>query len=135
MVMIPRTTFQTGALAGQAYKNVSAQTATPGQMLLMLYDGAIRFAKQAKEAIETGDPAAKGRYINKVMAIIDEFIAALDHESAPEFCANIEQLYLYLNDRLSYANSRMDVDALDEVIDHLAKLRESWGQAVATVGG
>lgn len=133
--MIPRATFQTGAMAGQAYKAVKTRTASPGQVLLMLYDGAIRFAKQAREAIVAGDPALKGRHIHRTMAIIDEFIAALDHEAAPEFCANIEQLYLYLNDRLLYANAHMDIAAVDEVIDHLVKLRDAWEQAVAQVGG
>lgn len=135
MVMVPRFGMQNGSLARQAYQSVNVQTASPGQILLRLYEGAIRFTKQAKEAIEAGDPAEKGKYISKTMAIIDEFIAALDHDQAPELCANLEQLYLFMIDQLSAANSTMNVEPLDLVLQHLNTLYDAWKQAVSETGG
>ena len=135
MVMVPRFGMQNGALARRAYQNVNVKTATPGQILLRLYEGAIRFTRQAKEAIEAGDPAEKGKYISKTMAIIDEFITALDHEKAPELCRNLERLYLFLIDQLTLANSNMDPAPLDIVIEHLSSLHETWEQAVRETGG
>lgn len=135
MVMIPRFGMQNGTLARQAYQNVNVQTATPGQILLRLYEGAIRFTRQAQDAIKAGDPAEKGKYISKTMAIIDEFITALDHETAPELCSNLERLYLFLIDQLTLANSKMDPEPLDVVLQHLSSLQEAWQQAVNQTGG
>lgn len=135
MVMAAQYGIQKGALARRAYQNVNVQTATPGQILLRLYEGAIRFTRQAQEAIEADDPAMKGQYISKTMAIIDELIAALDHSSAPELCANLERLYLFMIDQLSLANSKMDPEPLESVIEHLTSLHDTWKQAVAKVGG
>lgn len=135
MVMAAQYGIQKGALARRAYQNVNVQTATPGQILLRLYEGAIRFTRQAQDAIAADDPAMKGQYISKTMAIIDELIAALDHSSAPELCANLERLYLFLIDQLSLANSKMDPEPLDIVIEHLTSLLDTWKQAVAKVGG
>jgi len=130
MAGMPRVGFQSMARAGKAYKNVNARTATPGQILLKLYDGAIRFTRQAKMEIEAGNPGEKGKHISRTMAIIDEFIAALDHDQAPEFCANLEQIYMFCIDQLATANAKMDAEPLDTVIWHLTQLRDAWEQAV-----
>ena len=122
-------------LARRAYQRVEAQTTSPGQILLRLYDGAIRFTRQAEQAIEAGDPAEKGKYLGKAMAIIDEFITALDHDAAPELCANLEALYLYFIHQLTVANTTMDAAPCREVIAHLRSLRETWEQVVKQTGG
>jgi len=122
-------------LARRAYQRVEAQTTSQGQILLRLYDGAIRFTHQAEQAIEAGDPAEKGKYLGKAMAIIDELITALDHDAAPELCANLEALYLYFIHQLTVANTTMDAAPCREVIAHLTSLRETWEQAVKQTGG
>ncbi len=134
MVMIPKF-GQSRAMAQRAYRQVDAQTASPGQILLRLYDGAIRFTRQAQAAIEAGKPAEKGVYIHRTMAIIDELITALDHEAAPELCGNLERLYLYLIDQLTLANMRMDPGPCGEVIEHLTALQSAWEQAARETGG
>ena len=112
------------------YKKNKVLLSNPGEILLALYDGAIKFCKQARIAIENKNPAQKGQKIGSVMAILTELSATLDHERAPELCENLARLYDYLIDRLQVASSEMDLQALDEVTTHLEKLRETWGEAV-----
>lgn len=112
------------------YKKNKVLLSDPGEILLALYDGAIRFCKQARIAIENNNPAQKGQKIGSVMAILTELSATLDHDRAPELCDNLARLYDYLIDRLQTASGDMDVVPLDEVTVHLQKLRETWGEAV-----
>ncbi len=112
------------------YKKNKVLLSDPGEILLALYDGAIKFCKQARIAIETNNPAQKGQKIGSVMAILTELSATLDHDRAPELCDNLARLYDYLIDRLQTASGEMDVAPLDEVTVHLEKLRETWGEAV-----
>ena len=112
------------------YKKNKVLLSDPGEILLALYDGAIKFCKQARIAIETNNPAQKGQKIGSVMAILTELSATLDHDRAPELCDNLARLYDYLIDRLQAASGEMDVAPLDEVTVHLQKLRETWGEAV-----
>ena len=78
----------------QRYRAVKIQTASPAQIMLMLYDGAIRFALIAKKKIEEKDYAAKGTYISKVQAIVSELMSSLDF-MAPEFVNVRTALPLY----------------------------------------
>ena len=112
------------------YKKNKVLLSEPGEILLALYDGAIKFCKQARIAIETNNPAQKGQKIGSVMAILTELSATLDHDRAPELCENLSRLYDYLIDRLQEASSQMKLEPLDEVTTHLEKLRETWGEAV-----
>jgi flagellar protein FliS len=112
------------------YKRNKVLLSDPGEILLALYDGAIKFCKQARIAIENNNPAQKGQKIGSVMAILTELSATLDHDRAPELCDNLARLYDYLIDRLQVASGEMDVGPLDEVTVHLQKLRETWGEAV-----
>ena len=112
------------------YKKNKVLLSDPGEILLALYDGAIKFCKQARIAIENNNPAQKGQKIGSVMAILTELSATLDHDRAPELCDNLARLYDYLIDRLQTASGEMDVAPLDEVTVHLEKLRETWGEAV-----
>jgi flagellar protein FliS len=121
--------------ARRAYQNVNAQTASPAQILLRLYEGAIRFTRQAQQAIKDKKPAEKGVLICKTMAIIDELITALDHQQAPELCHQLERLYVYMLDQLSQANIKMDPEPLDQVLHHLTVLHEAWEQAARETGG
>jgi flagellar protein FliS len=112
------------------YKQNKVMLSSPGEILLALYDGAIRFCHQAKTAIEEKDPAVKGQRIGSVMAILTELSATLDHEQAPELCENLSKLYDYLIDRLQKASMNLDLEALDEVTQHLQRLRETWAEAI-----
>lgn len=135
MTLSSRVNLQTMTAARRAYENVNAQTASPTQILLRLYEGAIRFTRQAQQAIRDNKPAEKGILISKTMAILDEFIAALDHQQAPELCSQLERLYLFMIDQLAQANMKMDPEPLDLVLHHLTTLQEAWEQAAQETGG
>jgi len=112
------------------YKENRVMLSSPGEILLALYDGAIKFCRQARIAIEGNDPGTKGQKIGSVMAILTELSATLDFEKAPELCENLSRLYDYFIDRLQVAGRDMDVEPLDEVTAHLERLRDTWAEAV-----
>jgi flagellar protein FliS len=114
------------------YQDMKVQTASPAQIMIMLYDGAIRFSLQAKKKIEEKDFEGKGTFISKTQAIIDELMNSLDFNIAPELCSNLQQLYIYINERLTHANIKMEPEAMDEVIELLNTLRDGWKQALAS---
>ena len=120
--------------ASRRYFETSVQTANPGAVLLTLYDGAIRFCREAAEGIRAGDVARKGERIGRVMAIIAEFSATLDQTKAPELGARLVQLYDYMIGRLQHANHAMDAHAVEEVVGLLETLRDGWRGAVAQAG-
>ncbi len=112
------------------YQDMKVQTASPAQIMIMLYDGAIRFSLQAKKKIEDEDFEGKGVFISKSQAIIDELMNSLDFSIAPDLCANLQQLYIYINERLTDANINLDLVAIDEVIGLLNTLRDGWKEAL-----
>jgi flagellar secretion chaperone FliS len=116
------------------YQDMKVQTASPAQIMIMLYDGAIRFTLQAKKKIEEKDYEAKGILISKTQAIVDELMNSLNFSIAPDLCENLQKLYIYINEKLSEANIKRDLEILDEVIGLLSTLRDGWKQALAQEG-
>ncbi|MCA9672425.1 MAG: flagellar export chaperone FliS [Myxococcales bacterium] len=119
------------ALGARRYKQVGVETASPGQLLLALYSTAIRYARKAAQSIRNGDVVAKGTELQRVSAIVGELASTLDHAVAPELCGRLEQLYFYMQERLTYANVALDADAAEEVANLLTTLHEGWTEAVA----
>lgn len=113
-----------------AYQQSQIMTAMPGDILLALYDGAIRFVHLAKASIDAGDFAGKARAVNRATAILGELSSTLDKEQAPQVCGLLASLYGYYIDRLNRASVTMDAAPADEVLRHLSNLRETWQQAV-----
>lgn len=99
-------------------------------VLLLLYDGAIRFVKLAREQIEAGNTSAKEVSLSKVYAIISEFINSLDREQAPELCENLTQIYEFMLTKLTEANTNMDTEPLDIVLRYLTDMRHTWSEAI-----
>ncbi|MEE2787580.1 MAG: flagellar export chaperone FliS [Myxococcota bacterium] len=122
-----------GQSSFQRYRAVKIQTASPAQIMLMLYDGAIRFALIARKKIDEKDYAAKGTYLGKVQAILSELMSSLDFSVAPELCERLEQLYLYMMERLTKANLELDTQPVDEVVELLKTLREGWNEALTSL--
>jgi flagellar protein FliS len=114
------------------YQDMKIQTASPEQIMIMLYDGAIRFSLQAKKKMVDKDFEGKGIFISKTQAIIDELMNSLDFSIAPDLCSNLQQLYIYINERLTEANIKLDIEAVDEVVGLLNTLRDGWKQALVT---
>uniref|UniRef100_B8DS93 Flagellar protein FliS n=1 Tax=Nitratidesulfovibrio vulgaris (strain DSM 19637 / Miyazaki F) TaxID=883 RepID=B8DS93_NITV9 len=118
--------------AAHAYLQTQVTTTTQGELLLLLYDGAIKFLNQAKEKIAERDYAGKGILISKALDIVNELDASLNLEKGGELAENLHKLYFYCSTRLLNANLKMDVTFIDEVIKILSGLRGAYGQIVNT---
>jgi flagellar protein FliS len=123
------------AAAARKYRATQIESASPGQILLALYDGCLRFLRVAQQHIMAGDVAAKGIAISKAGAIIGELRGTLDHKIAPELCEGLDLLYCYFQEQLALANMKMDPAPLVPVLKMLGELRDTWAQAVGNVEG
>lgn len=119
----------------EKYKNMQIQTSTPGQLILMLYDGAIKFCKQAKKGIEEKNLMDANKYLIKIQDIVTELMISLDMKSGGEIAKNLSTLYDYMLSRLLEANMKKDIAIIDEVQKMFEDLREAWGEAVKKTGG
>jgi flagellar protein FliS len=116
--------------AADRYRQVQANTSTPGELLLALYDGLFRFLNSAKLCFEN-QQAPRGReLVGKAHAILSELLLALDHTASPELCANLAAVYDFALSRLSDANREGQTKPLDDVLRALTPLREAWALAV-----
>ena len=108
------------------YQETAVGTQSKGRLVVMLYDGAIKFMKLAVKELEAGDWAAKGTYINRAQDIINELNAVLDMEVGGEVAQNLRKLYLFSNRRLSEANAKRDPQMIREVITLMEELNQGW---------
>ncbi|MBE3598519.1 MAG: flagellar export chaperone FliS [Limnochordaceae bacterium] len=113
------------------YRKQQVETATPGQLIVMLYDAGIRNCKAAQEAIERKDRDASARHLLKAQDIVAELMSSLNVEAGGELGAKLLRLYEYMYRRLVHANVRKDAQAAKEVESLLAGLRDAWAQAAA----
>ncbi|WP_445002758.1 flagellar export chaperone FliS [Exiguobacterium alkaliphilum] len=111
-----------------AYQNNAVTTANPQELTLMLYDGALKFTRLAKLAIEQGNPDLKNTNIQKAQAIFQEMRLTLNKDIA--ISANLDSLYEYIWRRLLDANVKNDTLILDEVLDFTTELRDTWKEAM-----
>jgi len=111
------------------YMENQFKTATPGKLIVMAYDAAIRFARTAAEKMKVGRLDEQSANIIKVQKIILELISSLDSQADPALAANLEGLYMYVFDRLTFANVRDDQAALEEAIRILSDMRSVWAEA------
>jgi len=109
-----------------AYHDTSVSTQSKGRLIVLLYDGAIKFMKLAIEEIEARNYEAKGRYIARAQDIIDELNAVLDVDAGGEIAANLRKIYLFMSNHLSKANTECDPQMIREVITMMEELNESW---------
>jgi flagellar protein FliS len=114
----------------QKYKSTAVQTASREQLLLMMYAGAIKFIKLAKNAIAEGDIAAKGVNIGRAHDIVSELNNTLDHSVGGQISSNLEQLYMFMIDQLFLANLNNDPEPLDVVQNLLQTLCDGWREAI-----
>ncbi|MDD4549624.1 MAG: flagellar export chaperone FliS [Syntrophomonadaceae bacterium] len=114
------------------YKRATVETAAPGKLLLMLYDGAIKNIDNAKKAINSKDMNTAHEQIIKAQDIILELIATLNMDYA--IAKNLFSLYEYLHYQLVQANLNKDIKPLDEVKGFLVELRETWEAAIKKAG-
>lgn len=108
----------------------TVNAASPEQLMLMLYDGAVRFISLAIQAIDNGQIDKRALYINKTSAIVSEFAATLDHTQDPGLAENLDALYSYMLTRMMEANLKNETKPLQEVKTMLTDLRTTWAQAI-----
>lgn len=112
------------------YRNNQILTASQEQILLLLYDGAIRFCRQAIAACEAGNDAEKQGRIGKTYAIVDEFSKSLNHDIGGDIAIDLERLYDFMLRQLNEARREDSCDKLRVVENLLIDLRATWGEAV-----
>ncbi len=115
------------------YQQTQVTTASPERILIMLYDGAIRFAGQAKVAMLSGERLAKLEAISKAIAIVSYLSETLDHDAGWEQAEKLDGLYAYMIRELTNANLKGEVKSLEVVEDLLKELRETWMEAIEIV--
>lgn len=118
--------------AAQAYFQTQVNTTSQGKLLILLYDGAIKFLNQAKEMMRQKDYARKGMLISKAMDIVGELDSSLNGQKGGIIAEKLHSLYIFCNTRLLKANLRMDEGLVDEVIKILKGLRSAFEQIVDT---
>ena len=113
-----------------SYLQNQIATASPEQLLIMFYDGAIRFTMQAAAAIEKGDIEGRSYAVNRAVAIISELSATLDHKIGGNIAADLDALYNFMIRELNRGNTKNDATPLAVVEDLLSGLRETWIEAI-----
>ena len=111
-----------------AYANNKIMTASPAELTLMLYDGAIKFCNIAISAIEEENVQKAHTNIIKVEHIVEEFQATLDHKYP--VAKDFDEVYNYLMIRLREANMKKDKEILEEVLKHLRTMRDTWKEVM-----
>jgi flagellar protein FliS len=119
--------------AYQAYRQTQAQTAAPGELIVMLYRGAARFVASAVEALEAHDVEAAHKFLMKAQAIISELLESLDLKQGGEIASNLASIYEFLYQRLVEANLRKDPAPAREVELLLRELLPAWEEAARQV--
>lgn len=110
------------------YKNNSVNFASKEQMLLMLLDGAVKFAKRGRLAIEKNDIQMAHNSISRTQDIFTELRVTLD-TSAGEWAVSIDKVYEFINRRLFEANIKKDNSIMDEIIPLIEEIRDIWNEA------
>jgi flagellar protein FliS len=112
------------------YRTVTAVTASPGDLLLQLYQAAIKNGAQACEAIERGNIPQAHHHIARTQDILTELQRTLDHELGGEIARNLDHLYGYMLNCLLMANVHKERGPIDEVVGLLRQLLSAWQVAV-----
>ncbi len=120
--------MQTTAYA--QYRAITTETAGPGDLLLQLYQAAIKNIGQARMAVEGANVPAAHKHIVRAQDIVLELQRTLDHEKGGELAATLDGLYTFMRRRLVDANIAKAVEPLDEVQGLLRQLLSAWQVAV-----
>ncbi len=117
------------------YGAVKVTTASPGHLLVMLYDGLLRFLREGQAAMEKKERGKAGERISRAHAILAHLLETLDPSHNPALCAHLQPLYIFCMQHLLKANLEQDPQKLADVIRILTPLRDAWATAVAQISG
>jgi len=110
----------------KAYQKVQVMTSDGVRLVVMLYEGVVKFNRMAVLAIEDNDIEKRSLYINRSAAIINELCNALDMKRGEEVAINLRDLYIYCLTRLSEANNKNSIEIIDEVTGLFLEVKEGW---------
>jgi flagellar protein FliS len=113
------------------YTSHAAQTATPGQLVVMLYDGFLRFCAQGRAAFDAGDVGTSGSRFTRAQDIVTELRVTLDMTQG-EIATNLASLYEYVGEKLTAGRLRRDMAEIDEAVRVMSDLRGAWVQIAGT---
>ena len=122
----------------QSYQQVATKTAPPGQLVLMLYQGAAKFLERALTGFEMDDPAEANETINnniiRAQEIIFELNVTLNMNEGGELAKALRSLYEYMDRRLMEANLKKEAEPLRDVLERVVVLRDAWAQMLNSQG-
>jgi flagellar protein FliS len=119
--------------ASRAYLRNQVESASPGELVVLMYDGLLRFSREASERLRLGtvsDNAAAAHAVSRAIDIVTELNATLSHAVDPEFCDRMSRLYEFFADRLSEAARTWDARPIDQVLPLMEQLRDAWVEGV-----
>lgn len=119
--------------AYQKYKTTSIQSASREKLLLMMYEGAIKFTKLAIAAADEKRIADRGMYIGRAYDVVMELNNTLDHKVGGDISKNLEQLYMFMTDQFTKANISGSSEPLKDVLKILETLYDGWQKAVELI--
>jgi flagellar protein FliS len=114
-----------------AYRRTEVQSASPLQLIVMLYDGALQFLNEARTAQMSGDLPRRAHALRRVAAILAECQSTLDLERGGAVAAELDRLYSYMSARLLDVTVKKDPTAIDELHKLLSPLRQAWSETAA----
>ena len=112
--------------ASNAYRRTEAQSRTPLELIVMLYDGALRFLAQARGAIEQKNIPARREAISRTLAIVSELQSTLAIDTGGAIAESLDRLYQYITGLLIDASFKKDTRPVDEAARLLTMLRDAW---------
>ena len=118
--------------AANVYFQTQVGTTGQGEIVIMLFDGALRYLAQARDKMEARDYAGKGMLISRALDIVNELDSSLNLELGGDLAKNLHQLYFLCTTRLLQANLKLDMEKLDSVVDILSGLREAFAEVITT---
>ena len=120
-----------GPRGADVYRRTEVQSSSPVELVVMLYDGALRFVMEARDAIERQDVRGRTEAVSRALAIVAELQQTLNMQDGGDVARELDRLYTYISTRLLDVTARADMAAADEVTRLLRTLREGWSQIAA----
>lgn len=119
--------------AYQQYQQRNIETASPEEVLILLYDGLIRFLNRSRRAMETKDVAKAHEQLIRAQHIVLELMTSLDMKADAAMAKPLYALYEYLHHTLIQANVKQDISLVEEVLRHVRDLKATWEEAIKQV--
>ena len=123
----------------RSYQRIATQTAPPGQLILMLFDGAVCSLERALGGFEFRDPLEFNMTINnniiRAQQIVNHLNDSLDLARGGELAATLRRLYKYLHRRLTLSNARKSPEGIREALGHISVLRDAWSEMLRRESG